>query len=306
MDYSNNEHLQEVCEVKQPVLFDYRSVNPEFFEKLNYDTISEPKYGNSDIKVKDINDYWESDEAVDYIVLPFQTGTNLMRTDPKSKYFTENNQDFLEDTGLLKTLRACDMDIKSNMTAVSKYDICTASKDTVTPLRYHLYNRHFICVNTGKIRVKMSPWKSTKYLYQNRDFENFEFRSPINVWKPQKKYMHEMDKIKFLEFEVVEGHMLFIPPYWWYSIKYTSDTDSLVCGFTYSSVMNCVSNSPELMKYYIQQTNIKKRMTKVLEIQETTETKKEEVLDESKENTLQNTLDKKEAPTVKQLQDIIS
>jgi hypothetical protein len=118
--------------------------------------------------------------------------------------------------------------------------------------------------------------------------------------------MHEMDKIKFLEFEVVEGHMLFIPPYWWYSIKYTSETDSLVCGFTYSSVMNCVSNSPELMKYYIQQTNIKKRMTKVLEIQETLDkqntVEKEEVLDESKEKTE----DKKDAIVLKQLQDIVS
>jgi len=305
MDYSTNEHFQEVCEVKQPVLFDYRSVNPEFFEKLTYDSVCEPKHANSDIKVKDINDYWESDDAVDYIVLPFQTGTNLMRTDPKSKYFTENNQDFLEETGLLKTLQACDSDIKPSLTAISKYDICTASKDTVTPLRYHLSNRHFLCINSGKIRVKMTPWKSTKYLYQNRDFENFEFRSPINVWKPQKKYMHEMDKIKFLEFEVLEGHMLFIPPYWWYSIKYTSETDSILCGFTYSSVMNCISNSPELMKYYIQQTNIKKRMTKVLEIQETLEKntlENDEIVDESKENNE----DKKDAPTMKQLQDIVS
>jgi hypothetical protein len=54
MDFSTNEHLQEVCEVKQPVLFDYKSVNPEFFEKLNYDSVGEPKYGNCDIKVKDI------------------------------------------------------------------------------------------------------------------------------------------------------------------------------------------------------------------------------------------------------------
>jgi len=304
MDYSSNDHLQEVCEVKQPVLFEYRSFAPEFFTKITYETISENQYSNLDIKVKDINDYWNTDDAIDYIVLPFQTGTNLMRTDPKSKYFTENNEDFLEESGLLKIMQSNDTNIKPGFTAVPKYDICTASKDTVTPLRYHTYNRHFLCVNTGKIRVKMTPWKSTKYLYQNKDFENYEFRSPINVWTPQKKYMHEMDKIKFLEFEVVEGHMLFIPPYWWYSVQYTSETDTLVCGFTYSSIMNCVANSPDIAKYYLQQQNIKKRITKTLEIKE----KQSEMLEEVDKLEKENVVDapKPEGQVqVKQLQDII-
>jgi hypothetical protein len=296
MDYSTNDHLQEVCDVKQPVLFEYQSVNPDFFNKITYDTLSEDQYSNIDIKVKDINDYWNSDDAIDYVVLQYQTGTNLMRTDPKSKYFTENNEDFLEDSGLLKIMQSNDTNIKPGFTAISKYDICTASKETVTPLRYHTYNRHFLCVNTGKIRVKMTPWKTTKYLYQNKDFENYEFRSPVNVWKPQKKYMHEMDKIKFLEFEVVEGHMLFVPPYWWYSIQYTSEVDSLVCTFTYSSVMNCISNLPDLTKYYLQQHNIKKRIAKTLELNE--------VPEKVEENTEEPV---KDAPSqVKQLQDIIS
>jgi hypothetical protein len=268
MDYASNDHLQEVCDIKQPVLFEYRSINPEFFTKVNYDSVSDDFYANTDIKVKDINDYWETDEAVDYVVLPYQTGTNLMRTDPKSKYFTENNEEFLEESGLLGLFQNNDTYIKPYFTALSKYDICTASKNTVTPLRYHTGYRQYLCVNTGKISVKMTPWKSTKYLYQNKDFENYEFRSPINVWKPQKKYMHEMDKVKFLEFEVLEGHMLFIPPYWWYSIKYTSEEDTLVCGFSYNSIMNCVANSPDIAKYYLQQHNIKKRITKTLELHE--------------------------------------
>jgi hypothetical protein len=266
MDFSKNEHLQEVCDIKQPVLFEYKSINPEFFTKLTYDTLSEDFYANADIKVKDINDYWDSDDAIDYIVLPFQTGTNLMRTDEKSKYFTESNEEFLEESGLLRLFQNNDSYIKPYFTALSKYDICSASKNTVTPLRYHTGYRQYLCVNTGKITVKMTPWKSTKYLYQNKDFENYEFRSPINVWNPQKKYMHEMDKIKFLEFEVLEGHMLFIPPYWWYSIKYTSEEDTIICGFSYNSIMNCVSNLPDIGKYYLQQHNIKKRITKTLEL----------------------------------------
>ena len=293
MDYSTNDHLQEVCEIKQPVLFEYKSVHPEFFSKVTYDTISETQYSNVEVKVKDINDYWENnnhgpstDNAIDYVVFPFQTATNLMKTDSASKYFTENNQDFLEESGLLTLFQSNDTNIKPYFTVSSSYDICTASKQTVTPLRYHTGYRQYMCVNTGKVSVKMTPWKSTKYLYVNKDFENYEFRSPINVWKPQKKYMHEMDKIKFLEFEVAEGYMLSIPPYWWYSIKYTSDEDTLVCGFRYSTVMNCLANSVDLGKYYLQQHNIKKRITKTLDLQEKSNESTDENQDQKENITL--------------------
>jgi hypothetical protein len=110
----------------------------------------------------------------------------------------------------------------------------------------------------------MTPWKSTKYLYPIYDYENYEFRSPINVWNPQQKYMNEMDKIKFLEFDVVEGYVLNIPPYWWYSIKY-SEEPTLISGFTYNSVMNCLANIPNWGLYFLQQHNIKKRLTKTID-----------------------------------------
>ena len=35
MDYVSNAHLQEVCSIKQPVLFHYKNVNPEFFDALD-------------------------------------------------------------------------------------------------------------------------------------------------------------------------------------------------------------------------------------------------------------------------------
>jgi hypothetical protein len=112
----------------------------------------------------------------------------------------------------------------------------------------------------------MTPWKSTKYLYQNKDFENYEFRSPVNVWKPQKKYLHEMDKVKFLEFEVLEGHMLFIPPYWWYSIKFMEPLSS-VCVFKYRTYMNTVAILPKLCMKTLQRQNTKREIVKKVRFQ---------------------------------------
>ena len=268
MDYTDNAHLQEVCNIKQPILFEYKSHNPEFFEDLDVEKLLE--VGSHDVKVKNIEDYWKEDDSVDYVVLPFQSARTLMISDPQSKYFTENNDMFVEESGFAGKFSSNDSFIKPSLTMQTKYDVCIGSNNVITPLRYHTFYRHFLCVTSGKISVKMTPWKSHKYLYPNMDYDNYEFASPVNVWKPQKKYLHEMDKMKFLEFDVLAGSVVYIPPYWWYSIKYSEEPDNVVCIFTYNSVMNCVANVKHWGLYYLQQSNNKKRIVKTLDIQPST------------------------------------
>lgn len=265
MDYSTNIHLQEVCDIKQPMLFNYNSVHPEFFENITFENLLEQ--GSHDVKIKDINDYWIEDiVAVDYVVLPFQSSQNLMKTDTKAKYFSENNSDFIQDSGFFADFKENDDFLKPTFTMFSKYDILFGSKNNITPLRYHTHYRYFLAVNSGKITVKLTPWKSSKYLHPIKDFENYEFRSPINVWNPQKQFQNDMEKLKFLEFTVQPGSIVYIPPFWWYSIKFSNQSDSLVSTFTYNSIMNCVSNLPNYGLYYLQQANIQKKVTKTLEI----------------------------------------
>jgi hypothetical protein len=296
MDYSSNNQLQEVCNIRQPVLFEYRDVNPEFFEKTGIEHVSK---NNHDVKVKDIDDYHnDTNDNVDYVVLPFQSYHNLITSDPRGKYFTENNQDFLEESGLFDACKENDELLKPTLNMYSKYDICMASKNTITPLRYHTNYRHFVCVNSGKIHIKMAPWKSRKFLHPFKDYENYEFRSPINVWKPQPEYLHDMDKIKFLEFDVNAGYVLYIPPYWWYSIKYSAKPDNLVYSFTYNSVMNCVTNLPHYGLYYLQQHNIKKKIVKTLTIENLEHIETMENLDTTKPEENQESMDnEKRGPT---------
>jgi hypothetical protein len=263
MDYTSNQYLQEVCELKQPILFEYGSVNPEFFDSIRIDTLN---VGNEhDIKVRESADFYNESENLDFIVLPFQNCQQLLTTDTKAAYFTEMNDDFLTESGLTADLRTNDDLLKPTFTAQTKYDIMLGSKGVVTPLRYHTDYRRYICMNSGKIKVKMTPWRSHKYLYPIKDYDNYDFRSPVNVWNTQPKYTHEMDKIKFLEFDVLAGHVLYVPPYWWYSIKF-SDEPTLLTGFIYNSIMNIASNIPNYFLYFIQQQNIKTRVTKVLDI----------------------------------------
>jgi hypothetical protein len=262
MDYTDNIHLQEVCNLKQPILFEYKNIYPEFFDNITPEILSH-KYGPYDINVKDINDYWTNErDTVDYMILPFQSAETLINSDINSKYFIENNQYFIEDTGLTKSFINNDQYIKPQFTVQTIYDIQLGSKGTVTPLRFHTNNRHFVCVNSGKISIKMAPWKSSKFLHTYKDYETYEFRSPINVWKPQRKYFNDMDKIKWLDIEVDAGYIVYIPSYWWYSIKYSDEPNTILTSFTYNNIPNILSNTRDIGLYYLQQNNIKHRMTK--------------------------------------------
>lgn len=270
MDYTTNAHLQEVCDVKQPVMFEYASVSPDLYSEITAEKLD--ACGIYEVNVKDIKDYYlETDgNSPDYVVLPLQSATNLLKSDTHSSYFTENNHDFVEDANLYQFFHANDEFIKPSTTVITKYDIMMGSSGAYTPLRFHKDCRRFISTLSGKITIKMTPYKSSKYLSPINDYENYEFRSPVNVWAPQKKYKTDVSKLKFLEFDVMPGFMLYIPPYWWYSIKFSDGQDTIVSGFTYNTMMNCITNIPNWALYYLQQHNTKTRIAKTIAIEPTT------------------------------------
>jgi hypothetical protein len=266
MDYTNNSQLQEVCNLKQPTLFEFQSIDPTMMDTINSVFVNT----NYDVTIKDTNDYYiemtndAPSKSIDSIVLPYPSAKQLMNTDPTSHFITENNEDFIEESGYLSVLQQNINDyLKPSFIVQTKYDICTGSRGASTPLRYHNHYRHFLIVSSGKIRVKMTPWKSSKYLYPIKDYENYEFRSPINAWTPQKKYANDIDKVRFLEFDVMAGYILYIPAYWWYSIQYVPNVDTVVCNVTYNSTINILSNTKDWVLYFIQQQNIHKKLVRV-------------------------------------------
>lgn len=270
MDYINNSQLQEICELKQPMLFNYSSVNPSFFENISLDKLS--NHETNDLKIKESSDYWnENILTVESIPLPYKSSLSLFATDTHSNYFSENNEDFIDESGLRNVFADNNLYLKPTFNVFTKYDICTGSANTCTPMRYHTNFRHFICAMSGKIQIKMTPFKSTKYLNCIKDYDSYEFRSPINVWKPQSEYLDSMEKIMFLEFQIPVGFALYIPPYWWYSIKYAGDTKHLTCNFTYNSFVNSIINVPNYAKYFVQQQNVTKKNVKTLDLHKSEE-----------------------------------
>jgi hypothetical protein len=138
------------------------------------------------------------------------------------------------------------------------------SAELETPFRYELNYRNYFVVTQGSLSVKMSPPKSAKYLYPINDYENFEFRSPINPWNPQPKFKADFSKIKCLEIVLSPGKFLFIPAYWWYTFKFSENT-SVSC-FRYRTYMNNIAISPSIAMYALQNQNVERKIAKNIDL----------------------------------------
>lgn len=292
MDYSSNANLQEMCEIRQPLLFNFNVVEPKFFYDMSPRFIL--KYGGSyDVTIKDAHDYYkpfniknaesnvafslenrdevgdlnvkrrkETGNHVDSVSLSLNSTHQLFDNDKASHFFSEDNSEFLEESGIVKPIQDLDEWFKPVFNVHKTYDLLFGSAGSVTPLRYHTYYRQFFCVTSGSIKVKMAPWKCAKYLHPINDYENYEFRSPVHPLLPQPQYAKDFDKTKFLEFDVQEGYVFYVPPYWWYSVQY-SDANTFITCASYITAMNCVSNLPNLGIHWLQQQNITKKITKI-------------------------------------------
>jgi hypothetical protein len=77
-----------------------------------------------------------------------------------------------------------------------------------------------------------------------------------------------LQKTKFLDIEVNTGDVLFIPPYWWYSLSFSGDPETTVATFTYDVAMNIAAQSKHWALFYLQQSNIKTRPAKTMVLSE--------------------------------------
>ena len=85
-------------------------------------------------------------------------------------------------------------------------------------------------------------------------------------WNPQPKFSADFDKIKCLEFTLLPGKTLYIPAYWWYSIK-CNDNTSISC-FNYRTYINNLAVLPYICLHALQIQNVKRDVVKKANIHE--------------------------------------
>jgi hypothetical protein len=221
-------------------------------------------YPAFEVKIRHANDLDTNSEL--YIPLPLHATVKLCNDDKTSIYFSENNGDFLKETGLLKIMKTNDELLRPYMVSSCNYDLIFGSENTITPFRYEINYRNFFLLTSGSAMVQLSPPKYSKYLAPIKDYENFEFKSIINPWNVQPEFKDQFSKIKCLEFTLIPGQLLFIPAYWWYSLKLSKDAS--IVSFKYRTYMNTIAIIPNLAMNILQLQNIKRNNAKKINIKE--------------------------------------
>jgi len=247
MDFKNNRQLQEICNLKQPVLFNLEEIEPTFFRVG--DIIGDSQ---TPVIVKDKADI----DNANFIKLPYDSAQTLLKTDTSSRFYSERNAKITNETSFDFT--KLDTHLKPALTIHSKRELLFGSKGAHTVMRYHTEHRKFLAIRKGRIHVKMTPWRSNRLLHVTKDYVNYDFRSKVDVWEPNSKYASDMEQLKFLEFDVDAGYVLNIPPYWLYSIKYSNEDRCELYELTYNTPMNTISNVHLWGLYYIQHQNLKR------------------------------------------------
>lgn len=279
LDEISKEKLEEICDLRQPVVFDFD--NKKIMDITNHSFILQ-QYPAFEVKIRNSIDEEDLNNDL-YLPLPLHSACKLFKEDKTSIYLSENNSDFLQETGLNKKMSYNDEILRPYMVSNCNYDILMGSLNSSTVFRYEVNYRSYFLLTQGSAQVKLAPPQSIRYLHTIYDYENFEFKSPINPWNPQTRFKGDFDKLKCLEFTLTPGKTLYIPANWWYSIKFNSYDTSISC-FRYRTYMNNVAIIPYIFIYVLQMQNVKRNMNKKAVFIESTSKEYDSLTELEKEN----------------------
>ena len=227
----SKQKLEEVCNFKQPVVFNYVEDT-----LMNCNVSSLQEYIAFDVNVLDEN-YVK-------VPLPLEKAMELFK---KKQYATMDNATFLNETMAKRYFTITDLALRPPMVSSIHYDVMFGSEKYTTRLQYSKYYRNYFVVTSGSITIKLAPPRNSIFLNEITNYETHEFYSKFNPWTEPNK------KVKFLEIVLLPGQLIYIPAYWWYSIQL--DKDACVCTYKYSTIMNVLATLPDTAMGFLQRQN---------------------------------------------------
>ena len=106
----SKDKLEEVCDIRQPVVTYF--ANNSLMEMCNFNNVK-ANYNAFDIRIRNVKEY--DDETELYVPLAISDVVELFKKDKESKYISERNTDFLEETGMIKYFQHNDMFLRPPM-----------------------------------------------------------------------------------------------------------------------------------------------------------------------------------------------
>ena len=119
-------------------------------------------------------------------------------------------------------------------TISSLYDLCILSSNSITNYESNIHCRNYITTIQTPIQIRLSPPISSKYLNGIYSYPSQTIQSSENAWQT-----HE--KIRHIEITLCPNQFLFIPAYWWISIKTSPDSPTILLSWKYHNVASLLS-----------------------------------------------------------------
>lgn len=252
-EFQNPKELQDTCQWKQPILFEMEFPKPYGFSQL-------PQLQMAD--VREIRHLSSQSPNIELIDLTAESARGLLDTDTKSVFYSYRNSTAVKEHPEWNAwFRTWEPLLKPPFCMSSEYDVWYGSRKTTTITMTHHESHTYLYLppetNPAAIRVKMTPPKSEVFLETKRDYVSYEFWSPVDLFHPH-------DRMKCLDFLMKPGFVLYIPPYWFYSIEF-QDKKNEVCMVKYTTGANFLANAKHIALYHLQQQNIEEKWWKPLQ-----------------------------------------
>lgn len=269
------EKMEEICDLRQPIVLDTTEELSQLIPIFSKSSLLND-FSSYEIKVRNKKNIGMDEDL--FIPLQMNIANKLFLKDTSKNFYSENNSDFLNESGLIKFIRINDFILKPHLSCYSSYDVLFGTANVETPLRYEHNYRNYIMATEGRIIVRLVPPKYNKYCNMEIDYERMENRSEIDIWNTQEKYKIIIKKIKYLDVELPVGKILYIPAYWLYSIRICENSSLLL--MKYRTYMNMITISPTLAMNWLQNQNIKTNYLKKMELESIAE---EEIKNDAEE-----------------------
>ena len=259
VEFESKEKFEELCNLKQPLLIrNFIFEDHHLLNNFNLTNINS-SYGNFDIKL-----YTKENNSIP-VYIDLNKALEIFKSDNSSNYLSENNNDFLTESSLIKNLSTIDNLLRPYGVFTIDYDIILGSSNSCTSFKYTLKPRNFLYVIDGTADITLTIPDNKKYLHIEKDYINNEFYSTIDIYNVTDNFIKDYNKIKFMKIVLNKGELLYIPSYWFYSIKLTT-TETNIINFKYETYTSVVSILPTIIQSYLQNKNIKNNFLKLYNI----------------------------------------
>ena len=255
IEFISKDNFEELCNLKQPLLIKNFLFNEDNLTHSFAINNIINNYGNFDIKL------FNKENNNIPIYIEFNKANTIFKNDNSGNYFSEHNNEFLLESSLVKVLSNIDNILRPYGVVNTYYDIIFGSINSYNNFKHTLDARNFLYVLDGQIEITLTIPNNKKYLHIEKDSLNNEFFSKIDIYNVTNDFLKDYNKIKFMKVNLKKGDLLYIPKYWFYSIKFLV-SDSVILNFKYNTYMSFLSILPEITQSYLQNNNIKNNFLK--------------------------------------------